>query len=243
MCNIYKNNLIILSQLEPNQSIYFKEDTNQLKIDNRYLTFLRSDTDEKTIVQIINTCFIIMINNYILNIAYHESNHIYKDSQNLSMSIEENIREIQNTKELLNNSLKGLHTYYENLQKNNYNYQEIEKLYTNLNELLKKIEIHRDSYIKKINKNNNTQTESSSWLYRLYEGTIKPKKVVKSEPEIENVKLNEEIELAETDDELDPLCENIKDTESYILGFLYIVTRKISNLVISIGSHIGFLFR
>ena len=75
MCNIYKNNLIILSQLEKDQLIYIKEETNQLKLENRYLTYLRNGTDEAKIGDIINTSFLAITNNYLLNISYNETIH------------------------------------------------------------------------------------------------------------------------------------------------------------------------
>ena len=71
MCNVYKNNLIILSQIEKEQILYLTD--NNLNIDNRYLSQYRSGTKQEKICYIINQRFLVMMNNYILNIKFYVS--------------------------------------------------------------------------------------------------------------------------------------------------------------------------
>ena len=45
MCNVYKNNLIVLSQIDYDQLLYLTDYT--LNIDNRYLSHYRSEQTKK----------------------------------------------------------------------------------------------------------------------------------------------------------------------------------------------------
>jgi len=243
MCNIYKNNLIILSQLEKDQLIYIKEETNQLKLENRYLTYLRNGTDEAKIGDIINTSFLAITNNYLLNISYNETIHNENLQQDLTLSLEDNIKEIKNTKELLTNSLKGLQTYEATLFTNNHNYNDIMELNINLHAILDNIDIYRENYIKTINPNSNKTNHSNSWLYNLYQNTFSSKSVIThlSKP-ITELKIKELVveTIEEEIVEEEPNCDSNTE-DSYLFGLVYIVTRKIGNFFISIGSHLRYI--
>jgi hypothetical protein len=249
MCNIYKNNLIILSQLEESQFIYYKEDTNKIKIDNRTLSYFRSGTEEKKIGEVINSSFINMFNNYIINIANSENLPSNLDNISLTASLEDSIKEIKNTKELLNKSLQGINTYYETLQLNDYKYQPILELYQKLTDLFNNIDTYQQNYIQTINKKKEKNNNSNSWLYNIYQSTLKSNsntRVVVPELKIDV----EELPKLESDYDLDSesesekcSCEHIKDTESYILGFIYILGRKMSNIFFSITNHVRIIFR
>ena len=243
MCNIYKNNLIILSQLEKDQLIYIKEETNQLKLENRYLTYLRNGTDEAKIGDIINTSFLAITNNYLLNISYNETIHNENLQQDLTLSLEDNIKEIKNTKELLSNSLKGLQTYEATLFTNNHNYNDIMELNINLHAILDNIDIYRENYIKTINPNSNKTNHSNSWLYNLYQNTFSSKSVIThlSKP-ITELEIKELV-VETIEDEIveeEPSCDSNTE-DSYLFGLVYIVTRKIGNFFISIGSHLRYI--
>lgn len=243
MCNVYKNNLIVLSQIDYDQLLYLTEYT--LNIDNRYLSIYRSGTNQKKICYTINKSFLSLINNYILNITNIESS-LNKKPQDLSLSLEDNIEEIKNTKELLNNSLKGVKIYIDNLEKYNYERNLIEELYINLTKIYEKVDELRDNYITSID-NNNENTNSENWLYKLYQNTIRGNHKTQEEPQItekqqtsEYNTINNEIENDEIEQEEDSNNE-CETSDSYVFGFLYIISRKISNLVLSVGNHIRYI--
>ena len=103
MCNIYKNNLSVLSHLENNQLLYYSNTSSELKIDDRYFGYFQGKTDEKSISYIINHSFMRIINNYIINISSHEN---YNQG-----NVTDVLQEIKNTKSLLQKVLKGLQRY------------------------------------------------------------------------------------------------------------------------------------
>lgn len=243
MCNVYKNNLIILTQIEQDQILYLTD--NNLNIDNRYLSLYRSGTKQDKICNTINQSFLVMMNNYILNITHNE-NSLNNKRQDLTLSLEENIEEIKNTKELLNNSLKGIKIYIDNLEKLNYEINLLENLYINLTKIYDSLDDLREDYIKSID-TAECDNNSESWLYKLYQNTIKssPKIEEKEIPEI--IIQEDETQLSDTTPE--PIYNNTdeehQETEpqdSYVLGFLYIVSRKLSNFVISVGNHLRYIF-
>lgn len=246
MCNIYKNNLIVLSQIEDNQLIYYKEETNKLKIDDRYLSYFHSDNNVQKIADIVNTCFLQLSNNYIVNIAQADNLHLLEEVPETS-NLEDSIKEIKNTKALLRNSLKGINTYYQTLEKNNYDYTPIQELYQKLTPIFDNLENYKENYIGKINERSSPKTESNSWLYKLYQSTIKS--TVEKQPiklSTETITTTDNQTFAEEnqgDDICDNSCPPIEETESYVLGFIYIVSRKVSNFIISVGRHLKILFR
>ena len=240
MCNIYKNNLIILSQLEKHQLLYIKEDTNQLKLDNRYLTYLRNKTEENKIGNIINTSFINITNNYILNISYNESINNMNGEHDLSLSLEENIEAIKNTRELLHNALKGLHTYHTTLLHQNHNYLPLKHLYNKLKDILDNIETYRNSYIGTIKNDSIQNKESNGWLYNLYLSAFTPKSTKVLPKPIEEEEKEEEEEEIKTPNTYDKSSQN-KSDNNYVYGLIYIVSRKIGNFFISLGNHIRYI--
>ena len=66
MCNIYKNNLIVLSKINDNNDLYYVD--NSLYIDDRYLTSMRSGKNINKINIISNSFFFFlkMCNNHII---------------------------------------------------------------------------------------------------------------------------------------------------------------------------------
>tara|TARA_B100000123_G_scaffold267730_1_gene241481 strand:+ start:183 stop:950 length:768 start_codon:yes stop_codon:yes gene_type:complete len=255
MCNIYKNNLIILSQIKNDQLLYISD--NKLDVDNRYLSYYRSGNSENKIVNAINNSFLTIMNNYILNITNIE-NQKNNIPQDLTMSLEDNIEEIKNTKELLNNSLKGLNIYIKNLELNNYPCNKVLNLNENLNKIFNQIDSYRDEYIDSIKILKNKNNKSESWLYKLYQNTISSNKNeikenknnIKMESIIEKEKINNNI-----NDFNDNICLeqnnfkeeenncNYEETNNFVFGIFYIVGRKISNFIISIGNHINYFFK
>lgn len=264
MCNIYKNNLILLSQLEQDQFIYY-DGENNLKIDNRILGYLRNGTKENKIGIIINSSFLHMLNSYIINLVSHEKTNLPENEQLL---------EIENTKHLLRKALDGIQTYYETLVRNNYDYIAIENLNASLNKKLENLEEYKIEYLIKINDKNTPTSSSKSWLYKIYESTLKPeskKELVtevmdletnssadetKSLPEESNSQTHEnnnaKIELdsntrvsnSEEPQLGDYFPEELEDDEEpgFIHGILYIFSKKIVGLFFTIGKHVAYFF-
>ena len=260
MCNIYKNNLMLLSDLEDDQFIYYDGDNN-LKIDNRILGYFRNGTKENKISIIINTSFMHILNSYIINLVSQEK-----------MENQENIEllEIENTKLLLRNALKGIQKYYETLVRNNYDYQEIENLNTTLNKKYEQIDDYKMEYLLKINDNTEKPSTSKSWLYQIYESTIKPES--KKKPSIsENIEIETESPQDEPEDiisndidndnseresqNINDICleepqlgdyfpDTLEDDEEpgFMHGILYIFSRKIIGLFFTIGKHVSYYF-
>ena len=258
MCNIYKNNLIFLSQLEEDQFIYYDADNN-LKQDNRIFNYLRNGTKENKIAMIINNSYLHILNSYIINLVSQEQNLNQEDEQ---------LVEIENTKHLLRKSLNGIQNYYETLVKNNYNFQDIEKLNSELNKKFENLEEYKMEYLIKINDQNDTTSSSKSWLYKLYESTLKPESKKDLGNEIETSPLDTENHVDEdSEQEADdsdsteqntciPFYQNkepqlgeffpenfgVDEDEhiGYVQGFLYILSRKVVALFFTIGKHISY---
>tara|TARA_B100000963_G_scaffold324113_1_gene309376 strand:+ start:489 stop:1373 length:885 start_codon:yes stop_codon:yes gene_type:complete len=264
MCNIYKNNLMLLSQLEEDQFIYYDSENN-LKIDNRILGYLRNGTKENKISIIINSSFMHILNSYIINLVSHEKMESHEGVQLL---------EIENTKLLLRNALKGIQKYYETLVKNNYHYQDIENLNSNLNKKYENIEEYKTEYLIKINDNTSTPSTSKSWLYQIYESTLKPE--CKKPTVIETTKLENESSIDENTNSTEDSStinnndnntshsesQNINHTEpeeeqlgnyfpetldedeepGFMHGILYIFSKKIIGLFFTIGKHVSYFF-
>lgn len=251
MCNIYKNNLIILSQLDNSQFLYYKEDTNKLKIDDRTLSYFRSGTKESDILQIINSSFINMFNNYIINIANSENLPPNIGDNIESDSLEDSIREIKNTKELLRNSLKGLQNYHETLKLNKYESQSTLDLYESLNKLLENIDSYQDKYINAINRKSQKSNKSNSWLYNIYQSTLSGvskhkndnvERIIETEVKNNQDEITPDDDLDSNSDEETCECPGVKESESYILGFMYILSRKLRNIILVFGNHIRIIF-
>ena len=259
MCNIYKNNLMVLSQLEENQFIYYDADNN-LRQDNRIFNYIRTGTKESKIAMIINNSFLHILNSYIINLVYQEKMENQPDEQLL---------EIENTKHLLRKSLVGIQKYYETLVKNNYNFQEIERLNTELNKRFENLEEYKMEYLIKINDQTETTNSSKSWLYQIYESTLKPeskKEVVENLVETDNKEdednLIEDNDTDTPDSEEEAGClpfntstepqigdyfpENfgVDDEEDfgYIQGLLYILSKKMVSLFFTVGKHVTYFF-
>jgi len=263
MCNIYKNNLIILSQLEESALLYYDQE-NQLHTDNRYLSYFRSGTKESKIGYIIKNSFLQIFNCYIINLVSQE---IQKETNPDSQLLE-----IENSKHLLRKSLEGLQTYYESLVQHQLKYNNIEIINKELKEIFENIDEYKLEYLLTIDTPNETYSESKSWLYQLYESTIKssPKKNIpkikitedeldldstndeeNESPKINSLDLKNE---CETDDIIteqpqlgdyfpDELEDNNEDSPMYFIqGMMYIISKKIVNIFFTIGKHVSFYF-
>lgn len=275
MCNVYKNNLIVLSQLNNSQLIYYDND-NQLRPDDRYLSYFRPGTKESKISYIIKTSFLQIFNCYIINIVSQETQ---KEGESNTQLLE-----IENKKHLLRKSLEGLEKYQQSLQEHQHNYEAIEKLNSELNSIFNNIDDYKLEYLLTIQTPTETKSESKSWLYKLYESTLKssPKNDKSRAPlstledisedndennnEDENEVSDENIsdengdinngeeessnnitQEEETEPQLgDYFPENLEDTDeyehSYLRGILYIFSKKIFGIFITIGKHVNFFF-
>ena len=257
MCNIYKNNLMVLSQLEDDQFIYYDTDNN-LRQDNRIFNYIRTGTKENKIAMIINNSFLHILNSYIINLVSQEKLENQEDEQ---------LVEIENTKHLLRKALTGIQKYYETLVKNNYNFQDIERLNTELNKKFENLEEYKMEYLLKINDQTETTSSSKSWLYQIYESTLKPdskKQII--EDKIESSNTDSEDNSSEDNNtvsqepnevnnclpyypeeapqlgEYFPENFGINDEEEigFIQGFLYIISKKVVNLFFTIGKHVSY---
>lgn len=162
MCNIYKNNLILLSQIEAGNLIYYDSEYN-LRNDDRYLSYLRKGTKETKISDIIKISYLKILNSFIVNLVSQE---------NISNS-ETHLIEIENRKHLLRKSLEGLNTYLQTLKEQGYEHQILENTVNILEEIFKNMEKYKDDYLQKIKTPIKNSPASKSWLYSLYESTLK----------------------------------------------------------------------
>ena len=179
MCNIYKNNLTLLSQIEEGQFIYY--DSNYtLNYEDRYLSYIRKGTQEKKISDIIKNSYLKILNTYVINLVSQENNN--DTEKNTS---ENDMIEIENTKHILRKSLEGIENYLKTLEKYNYEVTNLKNTYHILKEIFDNLENHKSDYLIKINNSieNSQPSNSKSWLYSLYESTIKsePKPINQNE--------------------------------------------------------------
>ena len=179
MCNIYKNNLTLLSQIEEGQFIYY--DSNySLNYEDRYLSYIRKGTQEKKISDIIKNSYLKILNTYVINLVSQENNS--DTEKNIS---ENDMIEIENTKHILRKSLAGIENYLKTLEINNYESTNLKNTYNILKEIFDNLENHKSDYLIKINNSveNSQPINSKSWLYSLYESTIKsePKPINQNE--------------------------------------------------------------
>ena len=250
---------MVLSQLEEDQFIYYDADNN-LRQDNRIFNYIRTGTKESKIAMIINNSFLHILNSYIINLVSQEKMEIQQDEQ---------LVEIENTKHLLRKSLAGIQKYYETLVKNNYNFQEIEKLNTELNKRFENLEEYKMEYLIKINDQTETTSSSKSWLYQIYESTLKPESkkevledVVETSNKADEDNSSENNETDSLDSEEEGGClqfnpsqdpqigdyfpENFgvdeEDDFGYIQGFLYILSKKMVSLFFTVGKHVTYFF-
>ncbi len=280
MCNVYKNNLIVLSQLNDSQLIYYDSE-NQLKPDDRYLSYLRPGTKESKIAYIIKNSFLQIFNCYIINIVSQETQ---KESDT-----DTQLLEIENKKHLLRKSLEGIRKYQNSLQEHQHNYEAIQSLNTELNTIFNNIDDYKLEYLLTIETPKETKSESKSWLYQLYESTLKSSasshKTQSNLSTLENIAEKEREEIDEDHDENDVdeenltvenknennndaiednnsgniekdedeepqlgeyFPDNIDDSDryehSYFTGMLYILSKKIFNIFITIGKHVNIFF-
>lgn len=254
MCNIYKNNLMLLSQLEEDQFIFYDIENN-LKIDNRILGYFRNGTKENKIAIIINASFLHILNSYIINLVCHEKMNHQENEQLLEI-------EIENSKHLLRKALKGIQIYYETLVKNNYDYTAIEDLNNTLHNKLENLEQYKLEYLIKINNTNTNTDTSKSWLYKMYESTLK-KEVVTNVIELEsdsyvdeknvltennssntndNYFINSQYNNVEEPQLGDNFPEELEEEPGFIHGLLYIFSKKIVGLFFTIGKHVVYFF-
>lgn len=271
MCNIYKNNLIVFSQLNDSQLIYYDYE-NQLKPDDRYLSYFRPGTKESKIGYIFKNSFLQIFNCYIINLVSQE---IQKENECHTKLIE-----IENNKHLLRKSLEGLEKYQKSLEKHQLNFDYIEEINKSLNKVFDNIDEYKLEYLRTIQTPTESKSKSKGWLYQLYESTLKssPSKtqsnnsptesldeetnqidnnlqselnnseneesedneVESEDTNTEEIEREEEPQLGEYfPEELeDEYCENT----SYMRGFIYLISRKIFNIFITIGKHVRFIF-
>ena len=235
MCNIYKNNLSVLSNLDNNQLLYYSNTTSELKIDDRYFGYFQGKTDEKNIVYIINHSFMRIINNYIINISSHEN---YNQGQDTDV-----LQEIKNTKSLLQKALTGLQRYQQNLSEPNQGGHHILELYQNISNMVENIDNLREEYICKINTKLKIESPSwTQWLSKLYKDSSHKVSPIIKEPTRTNSEVSEDSESTETC-EVPIDCETLEETESYVFGFIYILGNKIKNIITCAGKHVIYFFR
>lgn len=266
MCNIYKNNLIVLSQLNDSQLIYY-DDENQLKPDDRYLSYFRPGTKESKIGYIIKNSFLQIFNCYIINLVSQETQ---KENQ-----YNNNLIEIENNKHLLRKSLEGLEKYKKSLEYYKHNFNYIEVINKILNKVFDNIEEYKLEYLLTIQTHNESKSKSKGWLYQLYESTLKssptknqynnsPSESLDEETDIIENNLHLELNNSVNEDSEDNkpqrkdsntetkvdepqlgeyLPEELEDeyyeNTNYMRGFIYLISRKIFNIFITIGKHIN----
>ena len=240
MCNIYKNNLITLSQVQNNELLYINE--NKILVDDRYFTSFRQNNIQE-IFDCINLSFITIVNNYILNII--------EDEKNIELLDEEDLNEVKNTKDLLKSSFNGLLIYKKTLEYNRYNNDIISKFINNLTTIIDNLDILRDKYVLSVQSKKSDETNKKSiWNYLLFNSSInntKSKLIIKEpEPlkETDNISNNQDINNDTFNDESNnEYNEFYEENDSYIINLLYIVSRKITNVFKCVGKHISILFK
>ena len=121
MENLYKNNLLVLSNLNENESIYYSE--NRICKEDRYFGSLRYGNNNEKIISIINISFL----------------HYY----NILLITDNDNEEIKN---LLNNSIIGLKNFKIYTQNNNICTENISKLIELFNKYIDDLE--NNKYIK-----------------------------------------------------------------------------------------------
>lgn len=271
MCNIYKNNLIVLSQLNDSQLIYYDSE-NELRPDDRYLSYLRPGTKESKISFIIKNSFLQIFNCNIINLV----------SQEIQKENDSNIKliEIENNKHLLRKSLVGLEKYKKTLEEHNQNSEYISEISETLNTIFNNFDEYKLEYLLTIQTPTESKSESKGWLYKLYESTIKssPPKIESqshispsesSDEDTSQFENNLKLEINNSDNEKSddhqveieenttPVLEEepqlgeyfpeeIEDEDeyhtNYVSGFMYLISRKIFNIFITIGKHVAYFF-
>tara|TARA_Y100000389_G_C17285493_1_gene425217 strand:- start:30 stop:698 length:669 start_codon:yes stop_codon:yes gene_type:complete len=216
MCNIYKNNLIVLSKITENNDLYYVD--NSLHIDDRYLTSVRSGKNINKINNIISNSFLKMCNNHIIFNKIDETNN----SEEITEGAIDNY---DDTYTLLVDSLNGFKNYITNLKNNSLLNDEkstnlLENSYSKLDEITKSIDTIKETYTNKflIEEEDDEEKKNcltNNYFTSLYNSTI----------------YNDATEFIEEDNQED-------EEDSYIGGLFTIIGRKLGNFLLIVVNHI-----
>ena len=214
MCNIYKNNLIVLSKINDNNDLYYVD--NSLYIDDRYLTSMRSGKNINKINNIISNSFLKMCNNHIIFDKINET-------QNREENNEQNIDNYDDNYTLLVDSLNGFKNYITNLKNNSLLNDEkltnlLENSYSKLDEIMKNIDSIKETYTNKFLSDEDEEKENclaNNYFTSLYNSAI----------------YNDKPEFFEEDYQED-------NEDSYIGGLFTIIGRKLGNFLFTMINHI-----
>lgn len=218
MCNIYKNNLILLTNLSDNKDLYYIDNT--LYIDDRYLNSLRCGKNIKKINNIINNSYLQVCNNFILDL----------DSDDDCDSIETAIDSLDDTYNILEKSLIGFDKYIDYLNDNS-DQETIELLNntsTNLENIFRNIDKSKNKYINNYYIKTDSESDSDddclkyNYLSSLYGSTLL----------YNNTNTNDE----------SPENETNNNDYNYIYGLFTILGRKFGGFIFSIMYHLKILF-
>ena len=214
MCNIYKNNLIVLTNLQDNQDLYYINNT--LHIDDRYLNSVRGGKNIKKINNIINTSYLQVCNNYIIDV----------DSDNDCDSIETALDSLDDTYNILDKSLIGFDKYIDYLNETS-DKETIELLNNtskNLENIFRNIEKSKNEYINNyfIETDSDSDSENDdcmkfNYLSSLYNSTLQYNNINQDIPKDNN-------------------------NNEYVYGIFSILGRKFGGLIFSIMNHLRLFF-
>lgn len=253
MCNIYKNNLNILLNLGENDIIYY--DDNNLHIEDRYLCSLRGQKNPIKILDIFITSYNNYYNHYIIS-----TEDKYSDS--------DNITELDVDISYFKNCIKGIRIYVNNIS-NNYTNLDINYVINKIDDLEKNtIEnylIEKEN-CKKLVDSISDKNNYGLFTYFFHNKNDIEGKIINEELNIKqdnkdnkNNNLNNDIDdIIVGDNYLDD--DNIENNDDvfeeqssyyqeekqsnyqYFEGLLYIIGRKLSNLLLGISNHISHIF-
>ena len=215
MCNIYKNNLIVLTNLNDNKDLYYIDNT--LHIDDRYLNSVRGGKNIRKINNIINNSYLQVCNSFIIDV----------ESDDECDSIETALDSLDDTYNILEKSLKGFSEYINNL--NNKSEEETIELlnntFKNLEKIFKNIEESKNEYVNNYYIKTDSESDSDeencmkyNYFSSLYNSTLLYNNVEHSLPNQET------------------------DNNDYVYGLFTILGRKFGGFVFSLIYHLKILF-
>ena len=215
MCNIYKNNLILLTNLNDNKDLYYIDNT--LHIEDRYLNSVRGGKSIKKINNIINNSYLQVCNNFILDL----------DSDDDCDSIETAIDSLDDTYNILEKSLIGFDKYIDYL--NDFSDQETIELLNNtaknLENIFRNIEVSKNEYINNYYIKTDSESDSEdedcmkfNYLSSLYNNNM----------------LYNDLE--------DSIPKEETSNNDYVYGLFTILGRKLGGFIFSVMYHLKILF-
>ena len=253
MCNIYKNNLNIFLNLGENDIIYY--DNNKLHIEDRYLCSFRGQKNPIKILDIFITSYNNYYNHYIISTEdkYNDSDNITELDVDISYfkNCIKGIRIYLNNISTYYNNINNISTYYNNINNNNF-INKIDDLEKNTIENYLTEKENCKKLVDSISDKNNYGLFNYFFKNKNeIEGTVNTKEINK---EIESLELpennlsesSEDSNIEETDEVFEEQSsyyqEEKQSNYQYFEGIMYIIGRKISNLLLSLGNQISHMF-